>query len=926
MDLPDSNLDVLMVSETWLNKHTEERLIAVQGYNVIRLDRQTKHANGQTKTGGGLCIYHKESLQVDQNTYANLNTSNETIEIQWITVTRPHTKKLLIGNVYRPPSGNLKEALKTIGNQMSEIRDLEKYETILMGDFNADASTGKLPPARILKQFEAEHTLQQVINKPTRYSRMKRATIDLAFTNMKHCTGSGTLNYNISDHKPIYIIKKKIRNDVTMTTTMARSYRNYTHEQLRTTLTQHTLNQAQQGNTPNHIWEELEQYINSAIDKHCPMVKIKIRAKSAPFITSELINLQNDRDYFTKKADLSRDPGDRFIATCLAKVARKEIRKAKANYYLNQAVIHNQNHKKFWHNYNKIQPKTKPSINNILDENTGIRIPDDRLPDKINDFFINIGEDLASKCTKINEDAKIYNPPINQMQLVLNTVDAGIIKERIKKLDPHKPSGLKDMSSAFAIEAMTILIEEFTRLFNLIITTGIFPDRWKVATVTPIPKVSSPNSCNELRPISILPLPGRLMEQIIHDQIKQFLENSHYFADEQNGFRNHRSTTKALSTLLDQLLMNTDNNELSISVFLDFKKAFDTIDHKILLHKLQAAGIGADTCKLIKNYLSNRSQTTRINGHTSGARTVRTGVPQGSTLGPLLFLIFINDLPLISRIAKFILFADDTVLTIHNKSLETAAKIMNTILKEIHRWCAENKLTLNAKKTEYVIFGTTRRKRGADPIQLTLGDTTLREVQSYKYLGTILDATLNIGNQIAHLNQILATKLTSFRKMRYCMSEKTAAYIYKATILPIIDYNDIIYGLMTKQQENKLQRIQNRALRIVFMGKKLTVTEMHSKTELTMLAERRELHLLILMFRRSFDEAYIDQTVRTTRQGVGRTMIVPKPRTNRLKNAPAYRGSVNWNKLPLKIRDAKTILAFKNAVRSPQPGLVPDGR
>ena len=920
-DLPESDIDIFTISESWLNKETEEKLTSIPKYNITRLDRQTKHDNGQIKTGGGLCIYYKETLQIDPDRLAKLNVSNKILELQWVIVSRPNTKKIIIGNIYRPPGGNLKEAFQLINDTISEIENLEKFELLLIGDFNADASDDKLPQARIIKQFEAEQSLKQLINKPTRYSHTKRATIDLAFSNIKHCTSTGTLNYNISDHKPIFVIKKKLRNDTKTSIKWGRSYTNYNKEQLAETLRENISKQKINHLDPNAYWDELVNCINKAADKHCPMVKMKIRDTSAPFINKELRELQSDRDYFCEKADLSQEPGDRFIANCMIKIARKQVKKAKADYFLNQAIIHNQNHKKFWYEYKKIQPKSKQAVSNIIDDKTGERIEDKQLPNNINNYFIEIGENLAKKCQQINEEDKLFHPTVNENVFTLNKVDEGVIKCKILKLDKHKPSGLVNINSAFVQQSMVTLAKEFTHLFNLIIASGIFPDKWKSAVVTPIPKVPNPKSCNELRPISILPLPGRLMEQIIHDQIKEFLEGSNFFAKEQNGFRSKHSTTKALSEILDQLLTNMDNGELSISVFLDLKKAFDTIDHLILLNKLKTSGIDQDTCQLIKNYLTNRTQITKINGFTSQKRIVTTGVPQGSTLGPLLFLIFINDLPRITDSAKFILFADDAVLTVKNNSSKNAEKIMNGIFKNVHQWCAENKLTLNTSKTEYVIFGTKQKKKNSQPIELRIGENILKEVDSYKYLGTVLDGSLNVGPQIARLNQTLASKLNSFRKMRFCMSEKTAAYIYKATILPIIDYNDIIYGLMTKQQEIKLQRIQNRALRIIHMGKKLSTEEMHNISGISYLTQRRDQHLLALMFKRACKKEYLDKTIRVTRQGNSKILLIPKPKTNKFMNAPIYKGSKIWNNLPSKIRNASSFLVFKSLVRSYQSGL-----
>ena len=915
LDLPTSGIDILSISESWLHKDVEERLTTIPNYNIVRLDRMTKRVNGHTKADGGLCLYHKDSVQVDDTKFSHLNISNGVIEVQWVVITRPHTKRILVGNVYRPPDGNLREAFEQLGDALDRVEEADKYETLIIGDLNADASKDNLSPANNIKQFAAEHSLQQVIDRPTRFSKHNKTTIDLAFTNIKHCTGSGTLNYNISDHKPIYILKKKIRNDETTTSHWGRSYNNYTHEQLKTTISNSLTDQIFTIEDPNQCWEKIEEIITVALNKHCPIKEIKVRNKTAPFVNSELINLQNDRDHYAQKADCTCDPCDQFVADCLMKKAKAEIRKAKANYFLNQAIIHGQNPKKFWFEYYRIQPEAKPKITNIIDEETGDRIPDDKLANNINNYFVDIGENLAKKCKNILDEEKRYKPPTNPHTLSLETTDEGQIKYRIQNTPGDKPSGMTNLRTTFLKETMAIMAKEFTYLYNLVITTAIFPDKWKIATVTPIPKIGRPETCNDLRPISILPLPGKIMEQIIHDQLKKFLEDTKFFAKQQNGFRARHSTTGALSKFLDLLLACRDKGELAISIFLDFRKAFDTIDHKILLKKLKAAGLDSKACALLANYLTNRKQTTKLNGTVSESRDVKTGVPQGSTLGPLLFLIFINDLPLLAELVDIILFADDAVLTIQGKSLDKLAEIMNRVLEAINRWCLENKLTLNTKKTEYVVFGSKQAKNSAPQIKLIIGDSELREVDTYKYLGTTLDATLSAGPQISRLNQILASKLISFRKMRYCMSAKTAAYIYKATILPIIDYNDIIYNLLTKQQEEKLQRVQNRALRIVFMGETLSTAVMHEKAGVDYLKQRREQHLLALMYRRSYEEEYVDNTIRVTRQSTSRLLKVPRPKTDKLTRAPVYCGSKLWNELPTRIRDIKTMLGLKNAVK-----------
>ena len=262
------------------------------------------------------------------------------------------------------------------------------------------------------------------------------------------------------------------------------------------------------------------------------------------------------------------------------------------------------------------------------------------------------------------------------------------------------------------------------------------------------------------------------------------------------------------------------------------------------------------------------------------------------------------------------MFADDAALTIHGRDIIIAEREAGVVLDRVSTWCQENKLTVNSTKTEYVIYGTKVRKTKAQSIQLQMGAEILREVESYKYLGTTLDSNLNGSLQLARLNQSIALKMTTFRKMRRYISENTAILLYKTTILPIIDYNDIIYGLLTQQQETKLQRVQNRALRTVFQGKTLSVVEMHSLAKIDTLKERRNLHLMTLMQKRADDELYIDHTNRVTRQGTATLLKVPHPMTKMLCKAPIYKGGVMWNNLTPRTRKSQSTLAFKNAYRA----------
>lgn len=189
-----------------MNNTCEEKLTTIEGYQFVRNDRQVKLENGQTKKGGGTGIYYKDKLSVNNTVFKHLNVSNPNIEMQWAVIERPHTKKILLAIVYRPPDGKAMEAVEILDQQLMNIDNVNNYEVLIMGDFNIDYKVKKNPPTTALKQIATIHELTQVIDKPTRITKNTEKTIDLAFTNMKYCTNSGTLEYNISDHKPIYII------------------------------------------------------------------------------------------------------------------------------------------------------------------------------------------------------------------------------------------------------------------------------------------------------------------------------------------------------------------------------------------------------------------------------------------------------------------------------------------------------------------------------------------------------------------------------------------------------------------------------------------------------------------------------------------------------------------------------------------------
>ena len=406
IDLPYSGIDIFSLSETWLNSQIENKLISITGYNFIGLNREITRPDGIVKQGGGVGIYYKEDIHVDANQFRGLNKSDKDIEIQWVVVKRPNTRSILLGNTYRPPDGNVNNAFKIINDALMGVKELHKFELLVLGDFNVDYKNTNSKSYKLARNFALNHSIPQIIEEPTRYSKKSNTIIDLAFTNIKYCTRSGVLDYNLSDHKAIYLVKKKIRNCHKTVTHMGRVYTNCSYEDLEETLAELNTDHIMQIADPNVCWHELFSAVTKAADKLCPIRELRIRKDSAPFINNTLIELQKDRDYFVRKADRSGEEGDRFVANCMVKKARSEVKKAKAQYHKAQVKKHLKKPRKYWIELNKINPGNKKDISNICHEHTGALIQPEELPEKVNDYFTQIGPKLASKFKDIDIEKK----------------------------------------------------------------------------------------------------------------------------------------------------------------------------------------------------------------------------------------------------------------------------------------------------------------------------------------------------------------------------------------------------------------------------------------------------------------------------------------------------------------------------------------
>ena len=656
----------------------------------------------------------------------------------------------------------------------------------------------------------------------------------------------------------------------------------------------------------------MEGFLDGFLNEHCPLKTFRSKELSPVWLTHDVIMLSLDRDRAWAKALQSDDENDWALARRLRNWANNAVKAAKANFLRNELETNHKDPKKFWRNIKDVLPDQSSGI---IDIKNPLK---EQQAQEVNNFFANIGSGLSTKFGPETLDLRFENAVGNGEELHIEPISQPEVVRLIGSISVYKSSGIDNVSARVIKDFLSLISRELTLLFNNILETGVFPDKWKMATVTPIPKVSNATLPTELRPISLLPIPGKLLEKYITKNIVQFLEAKEFFSDSQSGFRKGKSTAGATSKLLDKIICDLNDSKTSVAAYLDVQKAFDSINHNILLRKLRSCGLGVQICTLLRNYLHNRAQKTKLHNAQSDLKPVRIGVPQGSTLGPVLFIIYINDLAETLENVHPYMYADDTVLYFAHNNRKTLRKKMQCDLNAVEKWFTVNRLSLNISKTKVMTFMSDHKRKNELPLRFLMKGKIIDEVNCYKYLGTTLDNRLSGDSQHSKLTQTLSLKLRTFGRIRRFLTTGAALTVYKSTILPLIDYNDHFQQLWNLDKLYKLQRMQNWGLRIVYFSDepKPEENELHTKANLMLLKHRRVLHLLSVMYHRSKNNRYLDDRNLNTRQFAKIKFKVINPVIKKAFQSTNYRGAMVWDKLPLDTQTAPTFASFKRKVKA----------
>ena len=663
----------------------------------------------------------------------------------------------------------------------------------------------------------------------------------------------------------------------------------------------------------------------SVFSSHIPNKVIKCNDKDPPWITHELKTaIRRKHRVYRKYVRRGQRKEDWDHVKNIRNETSKMIISAKEKYFLNlgrKLSDPNQGIKAYWTTLNRLLNKKKVANIPPLLENGLFETNVQTKATILNDFFV-------EQCCTITTGSTLPNFRPRCRSVLQNlTIDREKVFNLILALDTKKANGC-DNISAFMIKACgSSIVEPLCRIFEKCLETGIYPSTWKKANIVPIHKKGSRQCKNNYRPISLLPILGKIFEKLLFDKIYSHLCENGLLTQNQSGFRPGDSTINQLLSITRKIYRAFEEipSKETRSVFLDLSKAFDRVWHEGLLYKLECNGITGNLLTLIEDYLANRKQRVVLNGKSSPWATISAGVPQGSVLGPLFFLVYINDL--VDNInCEIKMFADDTSLFSRVDDPIRSAFELNEDLETVKLWAWQWKMHFNADKTEEVIFSCKRSKPNHPP--LLLGNDQVAQKMEHKHLGVILDSKLDFQS---HIRQAILKARRGIGMIRYLskyISRNVLDQIYKLYVRPHLDYGDIIYHRYDPEMQSHFTRTLEQtqysaALAVTGAWRGTSRQRLYKELGWESLYDRRwyrrlchffalkKQHLPQYLVTEIPNERQLTYNLRDPRvyeQNIGRT--------KRFANTYFQNTFMEWNKLDNEVKHAVSIAQFKNKLLS----------
>ena len=905
--LCDLNLDILGLSETRLNSEITDDELYIDGYIFIRNDRITD-------SGGGVGIFVKCDVPFSK---CDKLCSSE-LEHIWLEV-KQSKQSILICMLYRPPSAKVC-CRDILSNNIEKALSINQ-NVVIMGDFNCDMlNTDDYSNNWVTDMCTLFHLNQLILN-PTRITPSSCTLIDLILTSVSEFhQNTKVIPVTLSDHYLIYTTitnfrRKQIINNVIK----CRSFSKFDNISFLRSIDKFlsSYNISSYGSVET-AWEKWKINFINICDKHAPLRMFRVKQNCKPWVNNEVVTLMKRRDAIHQKAVHLKN------ATLFSqyKTLRNEcttiIRKNKREYIQHHIQNNKGNPREFWKMVHLLKG-SKHSKSTISSDLTCF---------DLNDHFASVGTSLSEKFDTQLPDWKL---PDCIHSLHLEYVTPEHVSKNLALLGNRSNTDILGIDSKLLYISRFIISNSLSSLYNLSLSTCHVPADWKQAKITPIYKgKGSKTDPSNYRPISVISHIAKILERHVNAQCLSYLESHSFISDDQSAFLKYRSTITALHKVNDYWLEAIDNGLVSSVCFFDIKKCFDSLNHSVLLFKLKKYGFTSSALGWFQSYLSNRTHATNCNNNLSNFKCVHIGIPQGSVLGPLLFLIYMNGLPVVVSKSLCSLFADDTMVAPIAETTNKSLSFLASDVKAISKWFFQNKLTINVTKSSTMLIGTSSRIT-PHHLKNTLGitlDKELSNTDEYCYLGITVDSCLTWEKYIVKLCNKISPIVANLQHLRHFLTNEQINTLYFSYIQPHIDYGLTIWGHCANRLILKVQRFQNRCARIVTQKFDYEIRSNTILRELKWLnvSQRRDYLTCILVFKclNGLAPSYLSDLLtarsiihsRSTRQTSANLLHIPFARTNYFQRSFQIYGPKIWNTLPSHVREANTIQEFKYLCRN----------
>lgn len=895
--------DVVALTETWLSSNVRncELFSCDKRFNVYRCDRGARN-------GGGVLLAvadHIDSFCVRLNSDLEIVCCCLCLNFQ----------KVILAVCYRPPSANPSFVSNLHDVLNSIIVRFPSSPILLLGDFNYPQIKWSHPhifsnpfssDAEDFIKLCDDFSFSQLVSLPTRITATTANVLDLILSTSPELISSVTFMPALSDHSLLHFSLDVPAKTAQRTLKKIRDYGRGDYDSINGALglflndyLDHFSDRSLELN-----WTLFKTQVELLTNKHIPLRNIPIVSNS-PWFNNTLKRLSNKKKRKFRAAKLTNSEVKWLEYHEAANAYKSAIADAKSVYFsITLPSLLTNNVKQFWKAING-NKNTTLSLFTL----SGEPVSTDDCANVFNSTFVeSFSNCISSTLPQLQQRAFLPMYPI-----LIQT--SGIIKI-IEQLKISCSAGVDGINSKFLLRTKEYSSIILSKLFEQSLTLGCLPDDWKVGKVVPVHKTGDHHSPLNYRPISITSIPCKILEHIIFSHLVQHLESNSFFAPAQHGFRKSFSCETQLLTFTHDLHLILDHGSQVDCIFLDFAKAFDKVSHNLLLHKLSKLNIDQDVLSWIRAFLNNRSQFVSVNNTSSSPAPVTSGVPQGSVLGPLLFLIFINDLP--SCVSSSIsLFADDCVLYREITNTSDVA-ILQSDLDCVSNWCNKWNMQLNTNKCKVM----TVSRLNSHSTFYYLNSVLLEGVSSYKYLGIHISSNLSWEPHIRYITNN-ANRMLGFLKRNFpSVPVSLKLLLYKTLVRSKLEYASPIWDPGTDLLTTAVEAIQNRSVRFILTNyhRSASVTSMKTFLNLPNLSSRRELSRLCLFHKIYHHNSSLHQKLLTPPSYVSprvdhqHKIGLPVCKTTTFYNSFIPKTTITWNHLPSSVVSVTDATMFKRCL------------